>query len=133
MILYWGVCFLNLVIQAIGNWGTLLVFGISGLVILGAAVMLPIVALSNPLVMILFIIFILAVVAPLMINALGFFFFGSFFVLATALGFDSIYLLITQPDTILNSFSDVFNNGLASEILSDFENTIEEYLGTGFV
>ncbi len=49
-----------------------------------------------------------------------------------ALAVDLVYLLIEQPETTIETIDDVLQNGVASPILAQFEDTVEEYLGSGF-
>mmetsp|Transcript_16959 Transcript_16959/g.26121 ORF Transcript_16959/g.26121 Transcript_16959/m.26121 type:complete len:298 (+) Transcript_16959:264-1157(+) len=136
MIIYWGMLVLNVLIQAAGNGSTVLILGfyiLSAFLILGISALTPLVALSNPISLVLFVLFFLTVLGPIMVDAAGFFLMGTFLVLITALSFDSVYMLIVHPDEVIGTYLDVFENGLTSNVLQEWEDTVESYFGSAFV
>mmetsp|Transcript_18744 Transcript_18744/g.28776 ORF Transcript_18744/g.28776 Transcript_18744/m.28776 type:complete len:112 (+) Transcript_18744:273-608(+) len=111
MIIYWGVLAVNAVIQTTGNGITILLIGLYALaafLVLGVSAVTPIVALSNPISMVLFVLFFITVIGPVMVDAAGFFLFATFIVLSTALTFDSVYMLVAHPDTAFETLDDLF-------------------------
>mmetsp|Transcript_23951 Transcript_23951/g.36696 ORF Transcript_23951/g.36696 Transcript_23951/m.36696 type:complete len:179 (-) Transcript_23951:739-1275(-) len=135
MIIYWMALGLTAVIETLGNGSSVLMIGIYallGFLTLGASALSPVIAMSNPVFLVIFLAMFVVIGIPILLDVAGFVLFGSFGVVSLSLVVDLFYLLFTKPELAIETVEDVFKNGVASPVIQDFENTLESYLGTGF-